>query len=111
MKKLWVVGVMALSIVSGAALAQDAASSSPGGLAARDVEGKRLLDANGSFVGRIESANPQEATVRTPDGKRITVDMAKLSLGNGPHTVIEESDSDANKLNASEADNLNQAAK
>ena len=95
-----------LSLVSGVALAQEAGSSGPGGLAPRDVTGKRLLDANGAVVGRIESATGDEVTVRTPDGKHVTVAMAKLSLGNGPHTVIEQSDSDADKLNTAEADRV-----
>jgi hypothetical protein len=63
------------------------------------VAGKRLLDANGAAIGHIEKATAQIATVRTPAGKRIQVDMAKLALGDGPHTVIDTGDSDAEKLN------------
>jgi len=103
MTRTWLAAALALTMISGAALAQDAAS---GGLTARDVTGKRLLDANGVLIGHIESADRDKATVRTPHGQRITVDMAKLSLGNGPHTVIEEGDSDADKLNTAEDESL-----
>jgi hypothetical protein len=95
-----------LILVSGAAFAQEAGSNGPGGLAPRDVSGKRLLDSNGATLGRIESATADEATVRTPDGKHVAVAMAKLSLGTGPHTVIEQGESDADKLNSVEADRV-----
>ena len=73
----------------------------PGGLTARDVVGKRLLDADGNPVGRIESVSSDgtTATVGGGGGKR-TVDMSQLSLGMGANTVIEHSNSSADSLNA-----------
>lgn len=65
----------------------------PGNLSARDVVGKRLLDANGNPIGMIRrvSADGRTAVVApTGGGPRIDVDMAKLGLGMGAHTVIEE---------------------
>ncbi len=106
MKRQWLLGAAILTMVAGTALAQEAGSNGPGGLTARDVVGKRLLDANGTMIGRIESANPHEATVRTRDGRNVTVDMDTLSLGNGPHTVIQDGGSEAEKLNTAEAGKL-----
>ncbi len=97
--KHWFAGAVVLTIISGTALAQSAPTNDPGGLTARDVTGKRLLDVNGAMIGRIESAAGQTAMVRTSNGKRIMVDMTTLSLGDGPHTIIEAGDSDAEKLN------------
>lgn len=84
---------------TGTIMPGDAGGQGPGGLSARDIKGKRLLDANGAPLGVIEGVTPKGATVRTPDHQLMTVDMAKLSLGNGPHTVIESGDSAADILN------------
>ena len=75
-------------------------------LSARNVSGKRLLDANGMTVGQIEGVAGDSAKVRTPDGQHIAVDMARLSHGNGPNTIIENSNSDADSLNHGEADKV-----
>jgi hypothetical protein len=102
-----------LAFTAGPALAQgrpadtvapgDAGSRPPGDLTPHDVAGKWLLDANGATIGRIEGADSEKATVRTKDGAKITVQMARLSLGNGPNTVIEAGNSAADKLNRIEA--------
>ncbi|HEY1720260.1 MAG TPA: hypothetical protein VGG27_03370 [Magnetospirillaceae bacterium] len=92
MTRYWLAGAAALIVVSGTAFAQTA-------LTAHDVTGKRLIDVNGAPIGHIISANDRSATVRTTAGKSIQVDMAKLSLGDGPHTVIEAGDSAAEQLN------------
>lgn len=75
--------------------------SAPGGLTAEQVKGKFLLNANGKELGIISgvSADGEEAIVRTPDGRRITAKMKRLSLGNGPNTVIEAGNSEADRLN------------
>jgi hypothetical protein len=108
--------LLALLSASSAALAQgrpvenvapgNAGSQPAGGLSAHDVSGKRLLDANGVPIGQIESATGDTATVRTTDGRHIKVSMDKLSLGNGPHTAIEDSNSDADKLNQTAVGNV-----
>jgi hypothetical protein len=76
----------------------------PGGLSTHDVMGKRLLDANGVDLGGITSVTPDGGTawVQPQNGKKFSVDMRKLSLGNGPNTVIESGHSDADKLNRME---------
>jgi hypothetical protein len=89
-----------LTMLSGAAWAQSASTGYAGGLSPRDVAGKRLLDANGAPLGQIERATAQSAVVRMPNGKHTQVDMAKLALGDGPHTVIDIDNSDAERLNA-----------
>ena len=104
---------LALLALSGPAFAQgapadhvmpgDAGSRPPGGLSPGDVNGKWLLDSNGATLGRIESATADSASVRTQDGKRISVEMARLSLGNGPNTVIRAGNSEADRLNKVEA--------
>jgi hypothetical protein len=73
----------------------------PGGLAVRDIAGKRLLDSNGQLIGRIQgiSADGANAVVET-GSKRIGVPMTRLSLGTGPNTVIASSYSQADALNA-----------
>lgn len=90
---------LVLMAMSSVALAESASPDYAGGLSPREVTGKRLLDANGTPIGQIEKATMRSAVVRTPNGKHIQVDMAKLTLGDGPHTVIETGDSDADKLN------------
>jgi hypothetical protein len=102
----WLVGAAALMVTSGVALAQSATSGEAGNLSARDVVGKRLLDDDGAMIGWIKSATDRSAMVTTPAGKRIEVQMAELSLGFGPHTVIEEGNSGADKLNGAEAATL-----
>lgn len=96
MTKFWLAGAVALSLVSGAALAQGAAS---GELTAHQVTGKRLIDVNGALIGYIVNATSDSATVRTADGKRINVDMSKLSQADGPNTIVEAGDSAAEQLN------------
>ncbi len=102
----WLAGAAALTMISSAALAQNVSSDDSGNLTVRDVVGKRLLDGDGAMIGWIKSANGQSATVTTPAGKRIEVQMANLSLGFGPHTVIENGNSEADKLNAQEDQSL-----
>jgi hypothetical protein len=77
----------------------------PGGLTARDVVGKHLLDSEGNLIGTIEKVSPdgQTATVRPGSGKPISEDMAVLSLGMGANTVIKQSASEADTLNAQNA--------
>jgi hypothetical protein len=77
----------------------DAGSRGPGTAGPAEVAHKWLLDANGATVGWIESADDSAASVRTKDGKHIQVSLRRLSLGNGPNTVIEASHSDADELN------------
>jgi hypothetical protein len=107
--------VIALLAGAGQALAQgtpaqsvapgDAGSQPPGGLSPRDVTGKYLLDANGKHLGTIQSATAETAIVRSPDGHKIEVEMSRLSLGNGPNTVIEAGNSDADRLNQIQSGN------
>ncbi len=79
----------------------DQGSDGPGGLTAADVKGKHLLDANGREVGIIVGASDDgvQAVVRVPTGEKRGVPMRKLSLGNGPNTVIESGGSEADRLN------------
>ena len=106
MIKHWLVGAAALAMISSAALAQSMSSDDTGNLTAHDVIGKRLLDGDGAMIGWIKGVKGQSASVATPAGKRIEVQMADLSLGFGPHTVIEAGNGTAQKLNADEADKL-----
>ena len=116
--KLPIVFMVALAAPSALALAQsppvalsesvapgNGGSLPAGDLSAGEVVGKYLLDANGIWLGRIQGVSPDgaSASVITPDGLRTTVAMARLGLGNGPNTVIEDGNSDADKLNREEA--------
>ena len=83
-------GTAALILIAGFVIAQQVTAGAPGRLAAHQIDGKRLYDAHGVLVGRIESATPLVATVRMPDGKQITVAMTALELGHGARTVIVE---------------------
>src|SRR5271156_226915 len=76
-------------------------SQPPRGLSTGDVSGKWLLDANGAWIGRIEGSaeGGSSVTVRTLDGNHQTVSLSRLSLGNGPNTVIEAGNSEADNLN------------
>ncbi|HLY55554.1 MAG TPA: hypothetical protein VKS60_08360 [Stellaceae bacterium] len=106
-----ILAALPLLLVSATALAQgqpaqsvvpgNAGSRGPGGLSAAEAEHKWLLDANGATVGWIEGAANDGAavTVKTQDGRRITVPLRRLSLGNGPNTVIEGGHSEADDLN------------
>ena len=98
-KQMLTGAALGLVLASGAAQAQGAGDDA-GPLTARDVIGKRLLDGNGVLIGHIESADAQAATVTTPDHKHIKVQLAALSLGFGPHTVIEDANGQADQLNA-----------
>jgi hypothetical protein len=79
----------------------DMGSRPPGDLVASDVTNKWLLDANGEKIGWIDGVVDQGsmASVRTPDGKHVKVELRRLSLGNGPNTVIQSGHSDADNLN------------
>ncbi|HLY55553.1 MAG TPA: hypothetical protein VKS60_08355 [Stellaceae bacterium] len=116
--KLPIVFMVALAAPSALALAQsppvalsesvapgNGGSMPAGGLSAAEVVGKYLLDSNGVWLGRIQGVTPDGSTasVITPGGQRTTVAMERLGLGNGPNTVIEAGNSDADKLNRSEA--------
>jgi hypothetical protein len=87
-------GQPAQSVVPG-----NAGSRGPGGLTAGEVVHKWLLDANGATIGWIDSVADHEALVHTKDGKHLRVEMHRLSLGNGPNTVIESGHSEADDLN------------
>lgn len=75
----------------------------PGSLSARDVTGKRLLDADGAPMGTITgvSADGRTAILRPAGGgKPVDIDMSGLSLGMGSHTVTDNINSSARGLNA-----------
>lgn len=79
-------------------------SEGPGGLTPAQIQGKHLLDANGKEVGIVVGVSPDggSAYIRVASGEKRSVPMRKLSLGNGPNTVIESGGSDADKLNRME---------
>jgi hypothetical protein len=95
----WAAGQPATQVMPG-----DAGSLPAGGLSAHDVSGKWLLDANGLELGRIAGVGASgDVVVRTDAGQKMTVSLSKLSLGNGPNTVILSGDSEADRLNRMEA--------
>jgi hypothetical protein len=107
MIRVWILAA-ALLTAAAPALAGEAPAYSgagdrgPGGLTARDVVGKRLLDANGAPIGDIVKVTPdgREAIVRPlTGGPTLTVDMDEVSLGTGLNTAIKSGGSEADRLN------------
>ena len=90
--------------ISGAAQSRDL--EHPGNLTAKDVTGKRLLDADGALMGMIVgvSADGRSAILRPAGcGKRTSVAMSGLSIGMGSHTVTDDINSSARNLNTRSA--------
>jgi len=88
---LWAVPIGALhaQTPSDAPPVSGAGDQQPGGLAAHDVIGKHLNDADGNPLGQIVGVSKDGTTAEVRQGGRTTsVSMSELSLGTGARTVI-----------------------